>query len=328
MKAGVIPYSVNAPFWSDGAHKERWLALPGDSPKIDFARNRGWNCPDLTVLVKSFALDTPMGRKWIETRFLTRQDGEWYGYSYEWNDAQTDAVLVERGGKDRDFAVGGGRTQKWHYPSRAECMVCHSRAANFVLGLSTLQFNRDHDYGGANENQLKMLHRLGVLKVDMDAELRADLQDEAKEKKLDEKKTKEFIDKELPERRKSYAFAPEHYPRLVDVYDRNQDVDKRARSFLHANCSICHIEAGGGNAQMELEFVTARDKMRLFDVKPVHHTYGLPDAKLIAPGHPERSVLLQRLTHRGEGHMPPLATNVVDEQSVEMLREWIAKMKN
>src|SRR5258707_7206248 len=34
MKPGVIPYSVNAPFWSDWAPQERWLALPGEAPKI------------------------------------------------------------------------------------------------------------------------------------------------------------------------------------------------------------------------------------------------------------------------------------------------------
>ena len=28
MSPGVIPYSVNAPYWSDGAHAERYLALP------------------------------------------------------------------------------------------------------------------------------------------------------------------------------------------------------------------------------------------------------------------------------------------------------------
>src|SRR5262249_3265574 len=155
--------------------------------------------------------------------------------------------------------------------------------------------NRDHDYSGAVENQLKMLHRIGVLKVDVEGEIKADLRDEAKAKGLDEKKTNEYVEKDLPARKKTYVFTPEKRPHLVDVYDRTQDVDKRARSFLHANCSICHVEAGGGNAQMELEFVTPRDKMRLFDTKPVHHTYGLPDAKLIAPGHPERSVLLQRL---------------------------------
>ena len=32
---GLIPYSVNAPLWSDGAEKERFLALPGDT-QIEF----------------------------------------------------------------------------------------------------------------------------------------------------------------------------------------------------------------------------------------------------------------------------------------------------
>ena len=45
-----------------------------------------------------------------------------------------------------------------------ECMVCHSRAANYVLGLSTLQMNRDHDYGGRVDNQLRTLEHLELLK--------------------------------------------------------------------------------------------------------------------------------------------------------------------
>src|SRR5262249_11063713 len=32
---GLIPYSVNAPLWSDGAEKERYLAIPGDG-QIEF----------------------------------------------------------------------------------------------------------------------------------------------------------------------------------------------------------------------------------------------------------------------------------------------------
>ena len=78
MKPGVIPYSVNAPFWSDGMHKERFLALPG-SEAINYTKTRGWNFPDKTVIVKSFALDqeegNPASRKWIETRFLTKHKG-------------------------------------------------------------------------------------------------------------------------------------------------------------------------------------------------------------------------------------------------------------
>src|SRR5262249_11970514 len=98
------------------------------------------------------------------TRLLTLQQGKWAGYSYEWNDDQTDAVLLLAAGKDRPFTVGK-RQQTWHYPSRAECQVCHSRAANFVLGPSLLQMNRDHDYGGVIDNQLRALEHIGVFRV-------------------------------------------------------------------------------------------------------------------------------------------------------------------
>ncbi len=101
----------------------------------------------------------------------------------------------------------------------------------------------------------------------------------------------------------------------------------RARSYLHANCAQCHVEAGGGNAQMELEFTTELDKMRVVGVKPVHHTFNLDDAELVAPGHPERSVLLQRISQRKTGFMPPLATSIVDEDAVRTLDEWIKHVK-
>jgi uncharacterized repeat protein (TIGR03806 family) len=300
---GVVPYSVNSSLWSDGAIKERYIAIPfqqGEERRIELTASRGWNFPNETVLVKSFALEleesNPASRRWIETRLLTRQEGEWVGYSYLWNDEQSEATLVEAGGTDRDFSIretaGDSaahlRKQAWHYPSRAECMVCHSRAANFVLGLSELQMNKDHDYGGVVDNQLRTLEHLGLLTL-----------------------TK----------------PPEQYGKLVDPYDARAELDARARSYLHANCSQCHVEAGGGNAKMELEFTALRDKMNVFDAKPVHHTFNIPDARLIAPGAPERSVLLQRITHRGAGHMPPLATSVVDRQAVELLTEWIRHTK-
>ena len=78
---------------------------------------------------------------------------------------------------------------------------------------------------------------------------------------------------------------------------------------------------------MELEFTEPLDKMLILNVKPQHDTFDLPDAKIIVPGHPERSVLLHRLSQRDKGHMPPLATRLVDEQAVEMMRQWIGQMK-
>src|SRR5258705_14023425 len=95
------------------------------------------------VLVQTLSLEREAGkaasRERIETRLLTRQNGQWVGYSYRWNDGQPDATLVDAKGSERelvvkdDHAAGGIRRQAWRFPSRAECMTCHSRAANFVL---------------------------------------------------------------------------------------------------------------------------------------------------------------------------------------------------
>ena len=291
----MIPYSVNAPLWSDGTHKARYFAIPGDDPKIEFKPTRAWGFPDETVLVKSFALEMTDGdvksQRWIETRLLTKQQGEWIGYSYQWNDDQTDATLVAKEGVDREFTVrtaDGSRAQSWHYPSRTECMVCHSRAVGFVLGLSTPQMNKNHDYGGHVENQLAVLQRVGLLgKIN----------------------------------------PPDKYERLANPYDPAETLEARARAYLHSNCSICHVDAGGGNAQMQLEAATARDKMKLFDEVPLHDKFGLSDARLVAPGHPERSVLLHRVKLRGRGQMPQLATSRIDQPAIDMLTEWIRQME-
>ncbi|MBY0522850.1 MAG: PQQ-dependent sugar dehydrogenase [Gemmataceae bacterium] len=346
----LIPYSVNAPLWSDGADKERFLALPGNL-RIDFTAERGWGFPEGAVLVKTFALPmSARGRQRIETRLLTLQQGKWIGYSYEWNDDQTDAILVASAGKDKQFAVVDGtatkRKQVWHYPSRAECLVCHSRAANFVLGPSVLQMNKDHDYGRVTDNQLRTLEHLGVFRVSTHEHLRelrrelgpalgllglapesmlwrlpgtgtllGEVQDGVD--RLDEHLRKE------PTYTNHLPMRPERYPRLFDPADARASLNARARSYLHANCAQCHVRAGGGNAAIDLEFGTGREEMRLFGIRPQHQTFDIADAMLVAPGDAEKSVLYQRLIRRGTGQMPPLATSEIDQQAVELLRQWI-----
>ncbi|MGE0607198.1 MAG: PQQ-dependent sugar dehydrogenase [Pirellulales bacterium] len=351
MQPGVIPYSVNSPLWSDGAHKERFMALPskeGIDRKIDYTATRGWNLPEETVLVKSFALEMEQGqpdsRKWIETRFMTKQQGEWVGYSYIWNDEQTDAELVEAAGRDREFTIrvpesaefpDGVRKQVWRYPSRAECMVCHSRAANYVLGLSTLQMNKDHDYHGVAENQLSLLSHLGLLRVKGSAELTTLLRDELKAQGLEDASVNARMAtfttapgqrKPAEETSTLLPAAPERIPRLANPYDDAAGLTARARSYLHANCAHCHVDAGGGNAQINLEFAVSLDKMKLIDEPPLHHKFDLTEPRLIASGSPERSVLLHRVAKLGPGRMPQLATSVVDKQAVEMLRAWIKEL--
>jgi hypothetical protein len=352
MEDSLIPYSVNAVFWSDGAGKQRWLGLPKDA-KIDYRKSRGWEFPDQTVIVKSFYIDTeednPQSRRWIETRFLTKQGTEWYGYSFAWNDEQSEGTLIESKGTDREYTIktkAGEKKLNWHYPSRSECMVCHSRAAQYVLGFTELQFNHEHTYlpsplagegpgvRGIRENQLAVFERLDLFKkFNWSTESRDKVREELKAKG----RTTKEIDEEIAKRtatkgqRRSVdssllPFSPEKLPKLVDPYDKKQDLTARVRSYLHSNCSQCHVEAGGGNAAMELEFTKKLDEMKIINVKPIHDTFGIKDAKLVAPGHPERSVLLHRISHRDKGHMPPLASRVVDQQMVETIREWIRQM--
>ena len=210
---------------------------------------------------------------------------------------------MSKEGADLELTIqhaNGQRQQTWHFPSRAECMVCHSRAAGFVLGLSTNQMNRPREQtsrngelanvgqpGEASENQLAMLQRLGLVT--------------------------------LPK-------PPDELERLVSPADVSQSFEARAKSYLHSNCAICHIDAGGGNSPMLLEFTTAVDKMKLIDAIPVHDKFGLADARLVAPGDPERSVLLHRIARRGRGQMPQLGTNLVDQRAVELISAWIREL--
>jgi glucose/arabinose dehydrogenase len=338
VQPALIPYSVIAPLWSDNAYKERWIALPGADTKIDFTNGRGWNFPDGAVIVKSFALEMEPGnaasRKWIETRLLTRQEGEWFGYSYAWNHEQTDANLVAGEGLDREYrlkSLTGERKQVWHYPSRTECMVCHSRAANWVLGLQTLQMNKDHRYGDVLDNQLRALDHVGLFNANWTEEIDKLLGDEAREQGWkDERDIKDYIKKHLPPGRSVEVFCQmmaDKGRRLVDPYDAKQEPALRARSYLHSNCAQCHVEAGGGNAMIDLEFTTKLDRMKLVDMSPQHDSFGIKGAKLISPGRPEKSVLLRRMEYRTRGQMPPLATSSVDEPALQMLREWVKGMK-
>jgi mono/diheme cytochrome c family protein len=123
------------------------------------------------------------------------------------------------------------------------------------------------------------------------------------------------------------ARNPKEYGKLADPDDATADLGSRARAYLHANCAQCHVEAGGGNSAIDLHINTKEDRMRLMDVKPVHDALGIADARLVAAGAPDRSILYQRVTRRGPGQMPPLATRVVDERAAVLLREWIEHLK-
>ncbi len=318
--AGLIPYSVNAPLWSDGAEKDRFIALPGDT-RIEFDdvvyphgpeySDVGWRFPDGTVLVKTFSLETEAGKaaslKRLETRLLQYRkmpgnDDEygaqyWYGYTYVWNDEQTDADLLAAEGLDRKLIIkdtaapGGQREQVWRFPSRAECALCHTMAAKYVLGVTTLQMNKAHNYDGKVANQLSVLEKLGV-----------------------------FQDK-LPK-------PPAELPRLADYRNEKESLHHRARSYLHANCAHCHRKWGGGNAEFELQASIPLTQTLAVNTRPGQGTFKLTDPRILAPGEPNRSLILERMKLEGLGRMPHVASKIVDQQAVNVVRDWIASLSD
>jgi uncharacterized repeat protein (TIGR03806 family) len=314
---GLIPYTVNAQLWSDHATKERYLALPGTSrieynaveyPQPAPGAPRGWRFPDGTVLVKTFFLEmergNPASRRRLETRLLhfeqlggTEEVGDqyWRGYTYVWNDDQADATLLDAGGLDRTFSIrdphapGGVRQQTWHFPSRAECTLCHTMPAKFSLGVNTLQMNKDHDYGGVVANQLRTLEHLGL------------------------------FTKPLPA-------PPEQLPRLGNYEDESLDLNQRARAYLHANCAHCHMKWGGGNAEFQLLATLDLKDLGIVNTRPGQGSFDIPDARVLVPGEPARSLLYHRMTRLGLGRMPHVASSVVDDKAVKLLHDWIKQL--
>ena len=298
MKPGVIGYSVIASGWNDGALVKRWMAVPGDE-RIEYDRGGAWQFPNGTALIQTLSVEREdhrglAGPFRVETRIMLRQQNEWVGYSYRWNEAQSNAELVGPAGAKAIFRVpdakspGQFRRQDWVFPSRADCMACHSRAGGYVLGITGANMNREHNYGAVLDNQVRTLSHVGFFR-------------------------------NTPRNRGSGA--------LVDPYDAGADLERRVRSYLHINCAGCHVRSGGGNSMMELGLANSPRRMRLIEARPQHDTFGITNAMLVSPGAPGQSVLLQRLNRRGRGQMPPLVSGAVDHAAVELFREWISGMK-
>jgi uncharacterized repeat protein (TIGR03806 family) len=282
--AGVQPYVINAPGWHDGASADRLLALPGMSTATPAGTWATWDLPDGTALAQTLSLPAHDGQpaRRLETRVLLKQAGDWSAYAYLWNDAQDDATLVAKEGTRVTLA-----DREWLVPSRSDCLMCHSRAAKFALGLTNAQLNRDVEIGGQTRNQIEAWIALGIAKG---------------------------------------PTPKPNAPRHVDPYDTSAPLADRARTYLATNCAHCHTPEGGGNTLMDLGPGVAPDRQHLIDAPPQHGTLGLADARIVAPGDAGRSVLPLRAAMRGAGQMPPVGTLAADPAGVQMLLEWLQSL--
>ncbi len=132
----LLPYGVTVPFWSDGANKQRWVYVPPDEI-VQTDPHGPWTFPVGTITVKHFAWPGQPGRR-LETRVMIHQRDGWAGYTYRWNDAQTDASLVTTPATGA-HPQADGSTRRWSYPAGADCLRCHTPGYGQALGLRTRQ---------------------------------------------------------------------------------------------------------------------------------------------------------------------------------------------
>ena len=300
---GVIPYSINAEPWADGAVAERFVALPGEA-KLDLYESTNvqlgfikdtWKFPTDSVLMKTISMETKnadsSSRQRIETQIFHFDVDTWRAYTYVWNDEQTDAVLAPAEGMEKTLTISdplepsGFRSQSWPIASRSQCLLCHSTRGGSIYGFNLSQLNSNHDYAGVADHQLRALDHIGLF-----------------EKPL-----------------------PDEPPTMPSPDDESASLEDRARSYLHVNCAHCHRRGGGGTAAIELIRDFSIAKTRLLDARPTQGTFGIHAAQVLTPGDPYRSILYYRMAKLGRGRMPHFGSNVVDENGLKLIHDWIAK---
>lgn len=291
----LLPYAVNVPFWSDGADKQRWVCVP-PGELVHFSTNGEWSFPPGTVFVKDFELATdethPGIKRRLETRLLVcDDDGGVYGVTYKWRADDSDADLLQTNLTEA-IAIQtptGVRTQEWYYPSSADCLVCHTPNAGYVLGVKTRQLNRDFQYpNGVTENELVAWKKDGLFDTD-------------------------FSDA-----------AVKTFPALAPMDDLSRSLADRARSYLDANCAQCH-RPNGTVANFDARYDTSLAEQGIIDGR-VLIDERIDGARVVAPNDVWRSLLLLRMSTVGGYRMPPLARNTVDEAGAHLLRDWIESL--
>ncbi|MTE25699.1 PQQ-dependent sugar dehydrogenase [Winogradskyella ouciana] len=305
---GYVPYELYESFWSDGALKKRWIAVPnndgihsGPNEQIKYSEYSDWEFPPGTVIVKHFDLqiddnDPSVTRK-IETRVsVVDEVGELYFLTYNWNDDETEAYLQASSlDEPVDIATttGGTRTQTWHFPSNSDCINCHNHANNGVLGLKSRYLNTDYTYDetGLTANQLVTLSHIGVI-------------DES------------IVDSDTPN-----IFTNK------SLQDSNATLDEKARSYMDLNCAYCHRRDNSIRTNFDLRSFNNLESTELL-TSGILTPLGIdPNEEIVFPGDASKSILHHRMNSVDVAvMMPPISKTIIDQPAVDLIEQWINQL--
>jgi uncharacterized repeat protein (TIGR03806 family) len=299
--AGLLPYDINIPLFTDYAQKDRFLYLPPGT-HVAYRDTKAFEFPVGAALIKTFSYPADFrrpkkNRRLVETRLLIHTPDGWKGAAYLWNDAQTDADLKIAGATVPMNWIGAdGTTMKTDYlvPNMNQCKACHRGTTGITgpLGPNARQLNRTYDYSSGSANQLDHWTRSGIL---------------------------------------SDAPPSKHAPRLPRWDDpRDGTLVDRARGYLDINCAHCHNPVGlASYTRLDLTYRQDNPHNRGIMKRPTaagNSSRGRYFA--IVPGDPDASFLLSRLNATAPHiRMPQIGRTVVHDEGVALLREWILSLK-
>lgn len=297
--AGVVPYTLNTALFTDYATKYRFIRVP-EGTAIEYSDQGTLDFPDGTVIAKTFAYphdrrDPAKGERLIETRIEALEEGEWFGYSYQWNDEQTNATLLLSGGEfDVSWIHDDGKPMSTRYeiPNANQCLSCHSQNDAYVpIGPTAMNINRDFAFADATANQLDYLAHKNLLV-------------------------------KLPEPKRRQRMPVSDDPETGTL-------DDRAHAWLDVNCAHCHSPQGTARTSgLDLRF-TQRDASKFGLWKsPVAAGQGSGGRDYdIVPGKPSKSILLYRMqSNQPSIRMPNVGRSLVPKDGVALIEQWIAAM--
>jgi len=217
-------------------------------------------------------------------------NGAVYGVTYKWRPDNSDADLLTNSLNETILITNasGVSTQTWYYPSRADCLTCHTPVANYVLGVNTRQLNGNLTYPatGVTDNQLRTFNRLGLFYPAIN------------------------------------EAAITNYLQLFSLTNTSATLEARARSYIEANCVQCH-QPGGTGPTFDARFDTPPPYQHITNY-PATFSLGYDHADIVKSKDVWRSVLLDRINSTNNTiKMPPLARNLIDTNAVSVLTAWI-----
>lgn len=288
---GVIPYDLTTPLFSDYTMKERFVRLP-EGATATWSGDDPLGLPVGSVLVKTFSYlhdrrDPAAGRTLLETRVLVHGETGWHGSAYTYGGDTDDAKVA---------IAGGIIAAEWIHDDGSE------RTNNYVV---------------PNQNQCKLCH---------------EEHDEIvtpvgpKVRNLVPERVQAMIDGG------ALVDAPprDQWPRAVNAFDTaSGTLEERARAWLDINCGFCHNPRGAARTS-GLYLDHAETDPAKFGVCKAPVATGRGSGNLqydIVPGAPDESIMIYRMqSTEPEIRMPELGRNLVHEEGVALIREWITSM--